>query len=61
MSNPAQQITLSQVFANTANTLGTPANTSSSNAEVGTIWFDSGYLYVQVSNTVVKRSTLSTF
>lgn len=68
-----QQVDIQEVLANTANLhavftdlrinspLGTPANSTSNAHPIGTVWFDSSYLYVATSNTVVKRLSLSTF
>lgn len=39
----------------------TPANSSVSTITTGKIFFDSNYLYVKVSNTVIKRLSLQSF
>lgn len=39
----------------------TPANSGVVIGEQGSIAWDGNFLYVQISNTVVKRATLSTF
>lgn len=36
-------------------------STSNTAATPGTIWYDSDFIYIAVSNTVVMRATLSTF
>lgn len=69
-----QQVDIQDVLSNTAanlyavftdlrvvSLLGTPANSTSNAAPMGTVWTDSNYLYVATSNTVVKRISLSTF
>jgi hypothetical protein len=39
----------------------TPANSTATTIAAGTMFWDSGYLYVATANNVVKRSTLSAF
>lgn len=39
----------------------TPANSSLSSVETGKIFFDANYLYIKVSNTVIKRAALTSF
>lgn len=43
------------------NTQLTPANSSVSAIDTGKIFFDTNYLYIKVSNTVIKRVALSSF
>jgi hypothetical protein len=67
-NNSVRQANANEVFSNSnvevltllvGNNV-TPAN-SSSNAEQGTFWFDSSYIYVATANNVIKRVALSSF
>lgn len=69
----AQEKTLSQAMANTpglvgnfstlvlASNIGTPTNSTSTTVSSGTIWVSGDYLYVAVSDNVVKRAQLASF
>jgi hypothetical protein len=60
-------ISISDMFANTANlsanlvnlrvvsSLGTPANSTSTNVAAGSMWTDGNYIYFATSNNFVKR------
>lgn len=66
-------ITVQNFFANTPNlqinveqlkvvsSLGTPANSTSTNVAAGVIWTDGTYLYFSSANNVVKRVTGNLF
>ncbi len=60
-------IPVDTLFGDTANLvialppLGTPANSISMNVAPGTVWYDSSFLYVAVSNNVTRRVSLSSF
>lgn len=42
-------------------TTTTPANSTSTTITIGSIFYDSNYLYIATANNVVKRALLSTF
>lgn len=65
-NNSNASITLSNTAVLTANTVivknkMTPANSLTTTITGGTIFFDDNYIYVAISNNVVKRASLSSF
>ena len=71
-NNKTKSITINNLLGNnSSNTVSalqnlrivnqtTPAN-STSNALVGTMWFDTNYIYVAVANNTIKRVSLGSF